>query len=460
MSQSLAHRIVEACPPGSYSIAGLLRLLDVVESEDVDTAAVECRAQPRLLLNPKFVAAHAPTREKLMMLVLHELHHVLLGHTRLLRRVTRVDNFVFDAVINGLLCRMFPSPQHTAFLTDYYSERRFPHCLLRPPPGWPRDPRVARGIMGLPEHLRRKAYRVHLRLYARDGATYEEVEEVLPRLIVLASGRGADTDEALAGVPLLGDHSGEGEQELASKSPGLMQALRDLIESWPSPPRPVAGRALGDALREMTAVPTPVRSNRQRLRDLIRAVAEASDRGDRSDVAPDPVPSDSPIPALSRRTAVLAALGMRPLLHPRLLASRRRARTGERVHVYLDVSGSMGDALPALLGAVRDCRTMVSRTLHLFSTVVVDVLVGEALAGRCPTTFGTSIECVAAHMKANRIRRALIVTDGFTGKPVGEHLATLSSARIAVAYIGTHVTAADIGPFACRSCTLSIGERP
>ena len=74
----------------------------------MSAAAVECRAQPRLLVNPEFVAAHANTPEKLLMLVMHELHHFLLGHTTLFARTTMVQNFVFDAVINGLICRMFP----------------------------------------------------------------------------------------------------------------------------------------------------------------------------------------------------------------------------------------------------------------------------------------------------------------------------------------------------------------
>jgi hypothetical protein len=38
----------------------------------------------------------APTPEKLLMLIMHELHHVLLGHTRLFPRLTQIDNLVFD----------------------------------------------------------------------------------------------------------------------------------------------------------------------------------------------------------------------------------------------------------------------------------------------------------------------------------------------------------------------------
>ena len=130
---TLKDRLFECLPAGRYALAGLLRLLDVVETDTVPTAAVECHAQPRLLVNPAFVAQHAATPEKLMMLVLHEIHHVLLGHTRRLSGPTPTDNFVFDAVINALLCRMFPQPAYTAMFRDFYSAEAFPECLLRPP---------------------------------------------------------------------------------------------------------------------------------------------------------------------------------------------------------------------------------------------------------------------------------------------------------------------------------------
>ena len=98
---SLVERVLDCFPANSYALAGLLRLLDVVETTEIPTAAVECRAQPRLLVNPQFVARHAPTAETLMMLVMHELHHVLLGHTTLFDASTPGANFALDAVINA-----------------------------------------------------------------------------------------------------------------------------------------------------------------------------------------------------------------------------------------------------------------------------------------------------------------------------------------------------------------------
>jgi hypothetical protein len=59
---------------------------------------------------------------------MHELHHVLLGHTKLFQRLSTADNIVFDAVINSLLCRMFPQPAYVACQqeTDQFPQHHQP----------------------------------------------------------------------------------------------------------------------------------------------------------------------------------------------------------------------------------------------------------------------------------------------------------------------------------------------
>ena len=98
----IAERLLNAFPSATYGLPALLQLSEIVESTDVPSAAVECSRRPRMLINPEFVAAHANTPDKLVTLVMHELHHVILGHTRLFPRVTPLDNLVFDAVINSI----------------------------------------------------------------------------------------------------------------------------------------------------------------------------------------------------------------------------------------------------------------------------------------------------------------------------------------------------------------------
>ncbi len=82
-SRRLAARIVDAVPVTQLAFLKLLGLLEIRASREVATACVTLGARSRLLINPDFARAHCATDEALVMLVLHELFHVLLGHTRL-----------------------------------------------------------------------------------------------------------------------------------------------------------------------------------------------------------------------------------------------------------------------------------------------------------------------------------------------------------------------------------------
>jgi hypothetical protein len=449
----LSERILDAFPSGSYALAGLLRLMDIVESTSVPTAAVECRFQPRLLVNPEFVAKHAQTSEKLLVLVMHELHHVLLGHTTLFPRHTEVQNFVFDAVINGLVCRMFPGADHTAFFTEYYDADSFPHCLLRPPPGWPGRAVTAGGIAALPEPQRALVGEVHTALYSEAGATYKEVYDALPKLLV---------SEGIGGIPLLGGHGKDSDPggQLEHRSPVLFDIVRGIVEQWPQPPDPIRGRSLADLIEPTTVEVVRQPSTRSVLRALIRKVAGLSGAGAIRRLRTEQIEAPTPIPGLGRRSMVLRALGQEPLLHANPVAWRRSVPSGERVHVYLDVSGSMDSVKGPLYGAVLDCEMLVHPTVHLFSTKVADVSLAELRRGVCKTTGGTDIVCVANHMAEHRVRRALFITDGWVGTPSGQHHRTLNRAKLAVALLGNNVNPNDLKAVANHTATLSIGARP
>ncbi len=425
--RSLSERILDCFPSGTYALHALLRLLDIVETTEVASAAVDCTDPPRLRINPDFVARHASSSERLLMLVMHELHHVILGHTRFFRAVTPVDNLVLDAVINAMLCRMFPSEEHISLFTDLYAYDQFPECLLRPPPGWRPE-----GTLRITPRMRRSlpeaAVEVYRALYSKRGAGYKEIYDALRRIL----------PEDLALPVLLGSHGEEtadGDvEDLPGPSPVLFEAVRRTVETWPQPPDPVAGRSLADILREEHVKTIRRPSNRALLRSLIMKVGDRrSADGLRLEWREAPVPVATPVPAFDRRSLVLRALGRPPLLFHGTVPDRRLRKGGERVHVYVDVSGSMGDLKGALYGAVLDCRGIVHPRVHLFSTEVYDVTFRELLRGVCHTTGGTTIGCVAEHMAANRVRRAVILTDGYVGEPAGTHARTLGEAKLGVA---------------------------
>ena len=140
----------------------------------------------------------------------------------------------------------------------------------------------------------------------------------------------------------------------------------------------------------------------------------------------------TPIPSGDRRAVVLRSLGRPPLLYRAESIGRVRERR-DRVHVYVDVSGSIADLKGALYGAVLDCRDAVHPAVHLFSTAIHDVSFAGLRNGECRSTGGTSIECVASHIQKHGVRRAVLLTDGWVGRPGAGAARTLAAVRLGVA---------------------------
>jgi hypothetical protein len=446
---AIEEQILECFPSGSYALSALLRLMDIVESDKVPTAAVECRIQPRLLINPEFVSKHADTPEQLLMLIMHELHHVLLGHTTLFPSVTATDNFVFDCVINALISRMFPQREHLRFLTSYYSDGKFPECLLRPPPHWNGKTVTTppRGILDLPKRAQHRVIEVYRSLYSEAGVSYEEIYKILPKTL---------TEGALAEVPLLGGHDQGGSTggDIENRSPVLFEIVRGIVEEWPQPPDPIRGRSLGEVLRDSEIRLQPVPGNRAVLRNLLRQLGDRRNGGQVRRIDNDVVLLPTPLPTLDRRSIVMRALGVQPLLYSGASTLRRRTNAGDRVHVYVDVSGSMGSVISAVYGAIRDCQEWVHPIIHMFSDSISDASPKEIDKGVVRSTGGTDIACVAEHMAANKVRRACVITDGWVGEPRGSHFETLAQARLGVALVGDSMNSNDLSDVSNKTVTL------
>jgi hypothetical protein len=357
---------------------------------------------------------------------------------------------------------MFPRPEYTTFFSDYYSAERFPECLLRPPPGWPdSSDQTAPALLELSEDQRVKIQEVHSALYSETGASYHEVFSVLPKVLEESGSEDAINQGTgmVTKVPLLGSHDDGAipDGQLDQYAPLLFDIVRDLVEQWPQPPDPIRGRSLADVLASTPVCPKKEPSNRAILRRLIRKVAGLTGSGRIRRQREDQSETVTPIPALSRRSIVLQALGAQPLLHPGTVAWRRRISTGEQVRVYIDVSGSMGNVLRALYGAVLDCHELVFPTVHLFSTRIADVSLAELKSGKCLSTGGTDIGCVADHMARHRVSRALLITDGWVGRPRGQHLNTLTRSRLAIAYLGGNINQSDLESVAKHTSILNTG---
>lgn len=428
ISSALCDRIAACVPVAGHAYTALLALLDVEASDAVPTACVTTGARSRMLVNPAFVARHCRTDDHLAMLVLHELHHVLLGHTRIYRRVTPAQNWAFDCLINAQLCRLFPHPKHVTFFTQFVRGDGGAGDLLAPPRDW--HPRLSPGALN---DLRRRdaAARprwgdLHWRLYSEDSVTTEELYRLLERV---AAAEGVPGD-----LVLLGDHASSGESDDVL-NPDALREVREIVARWPMVVRR-GGRDQGGESRDATVTLAERRRDAvARLRRALARLSGAAPECTAPAVRTAPVASTCLLPwntGGDRRAVVLAALGHAPLLYAGQLAHTHRVPAG-RTHVYLDVSGSMDGVMAPLYAALAGCLDQVEPDVHLFSTKVATVGHAQLRAGVRVTTDGTDIETVTAHLLASGARRALVVTDGWVGRIPDDHWRRLRARGVRLA---------------------------
>ena len=110
----------------------------------------------------------------------------------------------------------------------------------------------------------------------------------------------------------------------------------------------------------------------------------------------------------------------------------------------------MNTVIPALYGAMRDCQDWIHDKVHLFSTVVADISRTQLKAGMRITTQGTNINCVADHLDKHNVKLALIITDGFVGKPSAKAAKVLTETKLVAALAGSSVWMNDLAPFIKR----------
>ena len=449
---TLEDRIHACVPVTGQAFAKLMSLLSVEESRDIPTACVTTGSRSRLLLNPDFVAEHCRSDDHLAMLVLHELYHVLLGHTRLYRRVTPAQNWAFDCLINAQLCRLFPHPRHTSFFARFVANATGPALLLGPPPGdsdnESHNDRYGEGARAL------RLRDAHQRLYADDSVTTEELFELLERIEI--------AEDELAGLPLLGGHGrqrdpggpdghgGPDDEDSAADAalhPEVLREVRDIVARWPMVAQR-SGRDQGASLHEQRV--SPAERNRQAAAVLRRALAWAANAGGapggwrRGELeTPALLPFDR---GGDRRGAVQRLLGAEPLLWAGETRAPRRAPT-DRVRVYLDVSGSMEGEIAPLYAALAGSLALVEPLVHGFSTEIAPITHAQLRAGLRLTTGGTDLEAVTAHLLgqgaqqragARPPRRTLVVTDGWVGAIPEAHRRELARRRIRIAAVITH----------------------
>ena len=397
--EDLRWRIFNVFPAGELALDHLLGVLSIRYSSRISTAAVKNQMPPSLLLNPEFIEKYCRTDEHLLMILMHEMYHLILGHTRLFPLMTPAHNFAFDAVINSMICKSMPGYEYISFFTGFYRDDRI-EALLRPPELWsPGQGNRARW------KLKGDLLEAHKALYTEKGdLTYRDIFELVIEEI--------NEDSA---VLLLGGHD-EDETDGGLSDPNAVKAIAEVVGKWPALERR-QGRDRGRDVEEFVQEPEKPEMSVSRI--IRKSIARLAQNGHGSQQVHRPSQRETllPFPTLpDRRASVMRGLGQCPVFFRGEVQGLRRETAGQ-VHIYLDVSGSMDDCLGIIFGCLRPVQTWLHPMVHIFSTEVMDHPLKRILKGRYESTSGTDINCVLEHIIGNKIRKAAIITDGYVGEP-------------------------------------------
>lgn len=398
--QRLKERVFNLFPITHFGYLKLLSLLDIEPRTDIETAAITTGDQSVLQINMKFIEKHCQTDERFSMLILHEIMHLLLGHTRMYKRITPAQNIAFDAIINAHICRLFPQPEYTALFREFYSDTKLPEALLRPPDGW-NDENPQWKLTG-------EAGELHKALYLSQDVTTSEILTIVEQFVVQIEG--------VAFPFLLGSHPTETTKN--SKSwidADTLKEMRNIVAKWPQEILK-RGRDDGGDIEELNIQADYPR--KRAIKVLRKALLSLFDFSSPHSVIQriHSVNREALLPwrtTKDRKGIIMEPLSSQPQLLWKGEILDKALSFSEPPTLYIDVSGSMWAVLPLLYGAFGRLKSFINPTICIFSTEVVQISLLDLKKGKIITTNGTNISCVTRDMIARNIKRALIVTDGF-----------------------------------------------
>jgi len=355
--------------------------------EQCPTAGID--ADGAMRYNPDFVENHVQGPKDLFCLVAHELMHPMFGH--FIYKNGELENIAADLVINATISLLFPDASGAGTLFKKYYKPTGLEGLLRP-----------ESQMGQSRYSR-----LYFAFYeSRSPETKLSTGEAIQTLKILTP-----TQEVPV-ILLMGSHCAGGKGN--ADAPVATISAEDLAEVAEDFRRAVRnpgghGAGTGENLYNffLEVLKTHLSIKKVLLRKFAtkRKVDRFKQTVNRSRIGVSPVPIQP-----SKRDLVLLAVGV-PSLHYHNRVSK--ASTEDRgLAVYLDVSGSVNQHLPKILGILQSLKTELL-SVFLFSNKVAEVSFKTLLKGHVQTTYGTDFDCIAESILERAFDKAVILTDGY-----------------------------------------------
>lgn len=370
--------------------------IKTVEDTATDpTAAIS--ADGALRYNPDFVGKYIACEEDLFCLVMHEIMHPMFGH--FIYKSGRIENLAADMVINASISLFFSRASGEGGLFKKTYEPQGMEGLLRP------QSRMYQS----------RYFRLYDVFYG-SGRSAQSLStgEVIQSLKVLTP-----SAESLS-ILLLGSHEGNSKNNLEESGLGdlsgetLCRIAEDLRNAVHLPQGNHAGYGitLYDLLLEAIKTHLSIRKVLLQKFATRRKVDHFKQSMHRPAIGVSPIPLHP-----SKRDFVLLAAGIPPFHYHNHVQRAATKQLG--LAVYLDVSGSVNEHLPDIVGVLSSLKAELT-SIFLFSNKAIEVPFKTLLAGRVQTTYGTDFDCIADSILERDYDKAIILTDGYASLDKGK----------------------------------------
>ncbi|MBM3335618.1 hypothetical protein FJY63_13245, partial [Candidatus Sumerlaeota bacterium] len=342
----------------------------------------------QLCYNPEFVAHLVATKEDLFCLIFHELLHPMFGH--FIHGAGQIENIAADAVINAVISTVYCDQSNNGSLFTKTHE-----------------PRGLDGIMRPESEMGKSRYnRVYNKLYHHEYGDPDPLStgELIQTLKILTE------TERIEAVLLLGTH-GETGGMMGNGLAGLdPETLGRIAEELKRSVAEATSDGMGYSETLVAMLMEALRTHLSIRKVLLQRFVTKRKVDRFKEMFHDHRITVTPIPLHpSKRDLVLIAAGTWPVhFHNHVFRPQQRDRG---IAVYLDVSGSVNEHLPKILGILKGLRREI-KSVFQFSNKVVETSFEALLRGQIETTFGTDFNCIAQSIIEREFEKAVILTDG------------------------------------------------
>lgn len=364
----IASFITEVCESASHPSAGI--------SKD-----------GTLYYNPDFVTRYITNKEDLFSLIFHELLHPMFGH--FIYENGLLENIAADAIINAAISILYPEESRNGALFKKTH-----------------NPKGLDGLMRPMSRMGNSRYKlVYNRLYYQHMSHENKITtgELIQTLKILTP------KENLSAILLIGTHNIKGGRSSNDRLPAevVTRMADEIKQSIQVKASMQAGyfenllSLLIEALKTHLSIRRVLLMKFQTKRKLDKFIELYNKK--RIGVSPLCIYP-------SKRDLVLLAAGIYPShFHNRLFHPQKRHRG---LAIYLDVSGSVNQYLPKILGILKNMQREIT-TIFQFSNKVVETPFTALLKGEIQTTHGTDFDCIAQSIIERGFDKAIIITDGY-----------------------------------------------